>query len=111
VRVSPQTFRNWRNEDEAFRAAIEEAVALGMNSNLKRIADSAATDWRAAAWCLEHMHPEHFAKSRVEVTGADGAPLSAGIQLYLPKKDSVTTVEAGEVGQPLALSEGEGNGD
>lgn len=33
-------------------------------------------DWRAAAWWLEHVHPDQFGRStRLEVTGADGGPI------------------------------------
>ena len=33
-------------------------------------------DWRAAAWWLEHVHPDEFGRtSRVELTGANGGPV------------------------------------
>jgi hypothetical protein len=35
---------------------------------------------------LEKCHPEHFAKNRVEVTGADGGPLAGVVSIMLPPK-------------------------
>ena len=34
-------------------------------------------DWRAAAWWLEHAHPDEYGAHRVEVTGRDGGPLES----------------------------------
>ena len=68
----------------------------------------AATDWRCAAWYLEHVHPESFARNRIELSGPDGAPLAAGVQLYLPKKDGAPVVECEPLQLP-ALSEGNGD--
>jgi hypothetical protein len=86
--IAISVFHDWRNQDPAFKEDIEAAIARGVDSRLKTIEESAAGDWRAAAWLLEHCQPQHFAKNRLEITGADGAPLSAGIQLYLPRKDN-----------------------
>jgi hypothetical protein len=36
---------------------------------------------------LEHTAPQHFARNRIELTGADGSPLAVGIGIYLPRKD------------------------
>ena len=55
---------------------------------------------RAACWFLEHTQPSHFARNRIELTGADGQQLAAGVTLYLPQKEtapverSVVTVHA-----------------
>jgi hypothetical protein len=49
---------------------------------------AAKTDWHAAAWYCEHVFPDSFSKSRLELTGANGSPLSAAVALYLPAKDS-----------------------
>jgi hypothetical protein len=42
---------------------------------------------RSACWFLEHTAPQHFARNRIELTGADGSPLAVGIGIYLPRKD------------------------
>ncbi|MGD0253022.1 MAG: hypothetical protein ABSC01_10045 [Verrucomicrobiota bacterium] len=48
---------------------------------------------------------EHFSESRrVELTGADGSPLAAGVTLYLPQKESAA-VESSVETVP-ALTEG-----
>lgn len=71
--ISFQTFSVWRSRDENFRQQIEEAIASGVSARLAVIEKAAGigSDWRAAAWLLEHCQPEHFAKSRVqaEVSG------------------------------------------
>jgi hypothetical protein len=36
---------------------------------------------------LEHLHPGAYARNRLEVTGADGAPLAGAVAVYLPQKD------------------------
>jgi hypothetical protein len=65
--ISFQTFSVWRNRDTKFRQQIDEAIARGVEKRLKIIEDAARTEWRAAAWLLEHCQPEHFSKSRIQV--------------------------------------------
>ena len=91
--VTATTFHAWRNRYASFRKAVEEAIAKGMAYRLGVIQNALASNdenvrLRAATWWLEHCMPEHFAKNRIEVTGADGSPLAAGISLYLPKKET-----------------------
>ena len=86
--ITFQTFNVWRNRDEKFRAQIDESIAKGVDRRLKKIEDASdAGDWRASAWLLEHCQPEHFARNRLEVTGAGGAPLMGAVAIYLPRKD------------------------
>jgi hypothetical protein len=41
----------------------------------------AAPDWRAAAWWLERMDPDHFAPvERREISGPDGGPVELGLR-------------------------------
>lgn len=88
ARISFETFSRWRGSDEQFRAQIDEAIAKGVDRRLRKIEDaSAAGDWRASAWLLEHCQPEHFARNRLEVTGAGGTPLMGAVAIYLPQKD------------------------
>ncbi len=101
--IAPSTFHEWRNSDPAFRERIEEAVAVAIEKRLAIIEEMAATDWRCCAWYLEHVHPQAFARNRLEVTGADGSPLVGAIAVCLPaKKDSngssvVTVAPAREI--------------
>lgn len=68
LKMATSVFCDWRNKDARFREQIEEAVAQAIDGRLKIIESAAsAGDWRAAAWALEHLNPEAFAKSRIEV--------------------------------------------
>lgn len=64
--ISQQTFSTWRDTDPDFREKIERARAEGIDRRLKIIEDAAVSEWRAAAWLLEHTAPEHFAKTRIQ---------------------------------------------
>lgn len=93
--LSNSTFCKRRNEDAEFRARVEKAVAKGIARRLARIERAAATDWRAAAWLLEHCQPQHFAVSRqlLEVSGPNGSPLAGVVAVMLPpKQDSLPAV-------------------
>jgi hypothetical protein len=97
VRITFQSFSNWRDKDFSFRDDLEQATAKAITRHLEKIqAASDAGEWRASCWWLEHVFPENFSKSRIEVTGADGQPLAAAVAIYLPQKDGAT-------GIPLAL--------
>jgi hypothetical protein len=86
VGVSVQGLINFRKANERFEQSLQRSIARGADTRLKKIEEAAnAKDWRAAAWLLEHCQPEHFAKNRIEVTGADGGPL-AGAVVVLPCK-------------------------
>lgn len=86
---SYQSFLNYREKHLAFKESLEKAVARAIDKRLSIIERAANMgDAASARWLLEHLHPEHFAKTRLEVTGADGSPLTAGIAVYLPAKDN-----------------------
>jgi len=104
--ITYPTFLAWQREDERFREEVELAIAAGVDGHLGNIEAASKTDWRASCWILERCHPDQFGRNRVELTGADGAPLAAGVQLYLPKKD-----DAGAPGARALPPEGGGNGD
>jgi hypothetical protein len=83
------TLSDYRAKHPQFAEALKRSIAKGVEKRLKKIEDASdAGDWRASAWLLEHCQPEHFAKNRIELTGANGGPLAAGIGIYLPKKDA-----------------------
>lgn len=87
--VSFQTFSSFRNMNAAFAQVLNEATARGVEKRLQQIIQASDTgDWRASAWLLERTQPDSFARSRLEVTGANGAPLSANVRFYLPQKES-----------------------
>lgn len=64
--ISVDTFCTWKNLYPEFSEAVQRAEARGIHSRLRAILRSAKRGHKAAAWWLEHVHPEHFAKSRVE---------------------------------------------
>ena len=109
--ISYSAFCDWRNTDAEFRGRLEEAISSGVEERLATIVESARTDWRAAEAWLRLVLPAEYGRQRLELTGADGAPLTAGVQLYLPRKDNGAVVET-EPAAPLALAEGspDGNG-
>jgi hypothetical protein len=87
-----QTLSTHRSKNPAFAAALAKAVAKGVEAKLKVVeratkSKDEAVRLRAACWYLEHVHPESFARNRIELTGADGSPLAVGIGIYLPQKD------------------------
>lgn len=64
--ISYETFCEWRREKPEFSDAINKAVAKGIHSRLKLILESAKKgNVKAATWWLEHVLPEHFARSSV----------------------------------------------
>ena len=66
--ISHETFHAWQRRYPKFREAIQEAVAKGAEERLKIIRTAAkGGDWRACAWWLEHVLPEHYAKSRIQI--------------------------------------------
>lgn len=88
ARIHVSTFCEWRNRDPRFNALIEAAIAEGVQARLEAILAASKTDWRAAAWLLEHCQPSEFARSRVESRVGQPAPepvqMPARVILYLP---------------------------
>jgi hypothetical protein len=72
AKISYQTFCDWRKEDDQFREQVESSIAEGVKRRLKVIEDALESGdesirLRGATWWLEHVLPEHFSKTRVEV--------------------------------------------
>ena len=89
-----------------FSDAIERAIAgadIRDITIITRAAQSGA--WQAAAWRQERKHPKMWGRQRIEVTGADGAPLQTApsmVILNMVKRnpDGTMTVN-GESGENL----------
>jgi hypothetical protein len=82
---------------EAFSAAVQSRLLI-----VKKAMESADLNLslRAATWWLTHVPgaAESFSESRrVELTGADGSLIAAGVIVYLPTKD-------GEGGGPRVVA-------
>lgn len=86
--VSYSGFCEYRNSHPEFEREIQTAIANAIVSRLGIIQRAANMgDANCAKWFLEKCHSPYFGRNRIEVTGADGQPLIAGIQLFLPVKD------------------------
>jgi hypothetical protein len=80
IGVSYPGFMQFRHAHPDFEEGIAQAVAEGVARGLQIIQNGLdspdqSIQIRAATWFLEHVHPEHFARNRIEVTGKDGSPL------------------------------------
>jgi len=66
--ITGDTFTVWRREFPDFAEAVEQAVASGITKRLNQIKRAGEKgDWKASAWWLEHVVPEHYAKTRIEL--------------------------------------------
>ncbi len=66
--ISFETLSVWRHTFPLFDAAVEKALGDGIKKRLaiiKRAGEEG--DWKAAAWHLEHVFPELFARNRIEL--------------------------------------------
>jgi hypothetical protein len=60
--ISYDCFANWRREDPAFDAEVEQAAAQSAVKLFKTIRAQAPETWQAGAWCLERRYAQLFAK-------------------------------------------------
>ena len=77
--IDQTTFANWLKEYSDFSYAVEKAEGEAELRNLAVIQDATKTTWQAAAWWLERKHKAEWS-SRVEQTGADGAPVKVIVE-------------------------------
>ena len=103
------SFCDWRNKDAEFRERLDAAISLGVEKRLRLIQDAADNgDWRAAEAWLRLVLPMEYGRQRLELSGVDGAPLSAAVRLYLPAKSgAVVSCEP----EAPALTEGNADGN
>lgn len=77
--ISQETFARWLADNADFMDAVEKAEGEAELRNLAVIQDATKTTWQAAAWWLERKHKAEWS-SRVEQTGADGAPVKVIVE-------------------------------
>jgi hypothetical protein len=107
-RVSKSGFHEYRASHPKFAALIEAATAKAIEKHLRLIIKAAENgDTANSRWFLERVHSQHFGRTKLEITGADGSPLAAGVMLYLPQKE---TAAGSVVTVPPQLTEGGRNG-
>lgn len=94
--IDRATIRDWLKRGNKARSgiyrnfsrAVREALTYAEVSDVEKIRKAAASDWRAAAWRLEHRYPQRWtrkATTRQEVTGKGGKPIEAPrAVIYLP---------------------------
>ena len=99
--LSYQAFLNYRKAYPKVDELLRRAVSRGINQRLAVVEEcmrssDLAIRLRSSIWWLEHAPgaAEHYSKTRLEVTGSEGLPLS--VSIYLPKKES-SEMDAGEV--------------
>ena len=68
VGITRETFYDWRRDDPAFAARVEQAAAKGSLGRLKKIEQHGQNDWHAFGWMLERRHPEFFARAETQLT-------------------------------------------
>ncbi len=90
--VSFHSLNTYRNTHPEFADQLAKAISKAVEMRLEVIEQALDSQdesirLRSAQWYLEHVHPEAFARNRIEVTGADGAPLAGAVAIYLPRKD------------------------
>lgn len=107
--VSTASISNWKRQFPRFEQLVARAVARGVSARLRRIEEASKTDWHAAAWLLSNTNGEYLSRNRVELTGADGAPLSAGVTLYLPAKQDGNGGPLPAVTVPALAERNDGN--
>lgn len=76
--IAESTFYKWLSNDDYadFADAYTRAKATGRMRSIRLIADS--DDWRAHAWLLERVDPEHWGKAET-----DGTRLADKLSGYL----------------------------
>jgi transposase-like protein len=92
VGISPATYYDWMKQGEKsnakpemleFSEAVKRARAEAEVRNVSLI-NTAARDprhWTAAAWFLERSYPTKWGRQqKVELTGANGAPISLEVE-------------------------------
>lgn len=70
--MSFQTLSSHRSKNTKFADALLKAIAEGVEARLKVIEQATksadeSVRLRSATWWLEHVLPEHFARSRIQV--------------------------------------------
>jgi len=62
VNVPKSTFYAWLNTNEAFEERVEQARSIAEAQMVTTISREGRTTWQAAAWWLERVAPERWAR-------------------------------------------------
>lgn len=87
--IDGSTMRRWLQKGEGegapepyrtFYTALKSARASAEVRSVALIQTAASNGtWQAAAWYLERSYPDRWGRTRVEVTGADNAPIRVDV--------------------------------
>lgn len=59
-----------------FSDNVKKILAKAELRDLRMIGNAAESQWQAAAWRLERRYPDRWGRTRHEVTGKDGGPVT-----------------------------------
>jgi transposase-like protein len=68
--ISPDTLTRWKDRYPDFAARLMAVEAEAAHDALKLIRRAGHDDWRAAAWILEHRHPEDYGRQVAQLNVA-----------------------------------------
>ncbi len=90
VGLNPATVHRWREEDEEFGEAVEDALEFQIAVLTAKVDRASDTDWKAAAWRLERLRPDEFgAKKELQVTATQSNGIAEVIAMIEQTNDSV----------------------
>lgn len=88
--LNPATVHRWREEDEEFGEAVEDALEFQIAVLTAKVDRASDTDWKAAAWRLERLRPDEFgAKKELQVTATQNNGIAEVIAMIEQTNDSV----------------------
>ena len=88
--LNPATVHRWREEDEEFKEAVEDALEFQIAVLTAKVDRASDTDWKAAAWRLERLRPDEFgAKKELQVTATQSNGIAEVIAMIEQTNDSV----------------------
>lgn len=79
--VHQDTITDWKEKHSDFSERLLIAEADAAQEALEKIGKAANDDWRAAAWILEHRHPNDYGKTVSEQTIIGDPDKPIGIRL------------------------------
>ena len=113
VGITRETFYDWRRDDPAFAARVEQAAAKGSLGRLKKIEQHGQNDWHAFGWMLERRHPEFFARAETQLTVSQSVSTGpSNIVVIGPERARVLATRHEQIrARTVALLEKAGKGE
>jgi hypothetical protein len=103
--VNYSTLKNRQRADPAFAERLRRARVKFKVCTLQVLADAIRSgNTTAACWFLERAYPEEYGRQRLEITGADGGPVTLGADLRAAQKVRGNRVASQKVHEALGLA-------